>query len=77
MQRHGWSYKSILLNEISHSKKDTYHMISFIVRFKKENKKNGIKRARGKPRNRLSTIENKLVVRDGRLGEIGDGAEGE
>ena len=57
--------ESIMLSKISQSEEDKYHMISLICRILKTNKieqreKRG--KERNKPRNRLSTIENKQSV---------------
>ena len=63
--------ESIMLSEISQSEEDKYHMISFICGIKKIKQMNigGKKnKERRKPRNRLLTIENKLMVT---IGEVG------
>ena len=71
--------ESIMLSEISQRKTKTIWFHSY-VDFKKQNKwAKGKKRERerGKPRNGLLTIENKLMVIrgdvGGEMGEIGDG----
>ena len=54
--------ETIILSEISQSEKDKYHRIS-LIRAKGEKE-----RERNKPRNRLLTTGDKLVVTSGEVG---------
>ena len=65
--------EGIRLSEISQSEKENYHMISLIWNLR--NKTDEHRKNRGKPRNRLLTIENKLRVAGGEVGG-GDGVTG-
>ena len=61
----------IMLSEISQLEKDKYHTISLICGVEKTKQTNKGKK-REKPRNRLLTIETKLMVTRREAGEIGD-----
>ena len=54
----------IILSEVSQTEKDKYHMISLIL----ESKKKWYKLADIQNRNRLTDIENKLMVTKGERG---------
>ena len=51
------------------SKKDKYHMISLICGILRNKTNEQSKKEKDKPRNRLSTTENKLMVTRGEVGE--------
>ena len=55
----------IMLSEISQSEKDKYHMISLMWNLRNKTSEQRGKRESDKPRKRLLTIENKLMVTRG------------
>ena len=59
--------ESVMLSKIiNQSEKDTYHMISLLCRiYETKQMSKWKKKKRGKPRNILLTIENKLMVTSG------------
>ena len=57
----------MILSEISPSQKDKYHFTHMWYLRNKTNEQRRKERDRDKPRNRLSTIENKLMVTRGEV----------
>ena len=69
--------ESIMLSEISQLEKDKYH-ISLFVEFKNQSKWTKEKKKRDKPKNRLLSIVNKLMVIRGEVvGGMGEKGEGD
>ena len=73
----GMELETIILSEVNQSEKDKYHMISLMWNLRNKTNKQREKKKRDKSRNRLLTIENKLMVTRGEvgggMGETGDG----